>query len=129
MIFNNKYFTPYKDMYNHYNNITKVNNGYKLYFNKKDKYFYVINTAKNNEICLKTDKLSLNLQNKLFCSRVENSKKIFQEIDLHNENLMHQATKLKKENAINTISEISKYSKRTNHLSNNLTKIIKGEIC
>ena len=48
----------YKDMYNIYNLITKINKNYKLYFDNNDKLFKIINVANNNEICLKTKHLS-----------------------------------------------------------------------
>jgi len=40
------------------NLITKIDKGYKLYFCEVKKIFIVVNSAKNNQICLKTSKLS-----------------------------------------------------------------------
>ena len=47
-----KYFKEYKDMFNNYNLITKINPNYKLYRNTKMGCFVILNSAKNNQICL-----------------------------------------------------------------------------
>ncbi len=83
----NQYFVYYKDNYNIYNLITKINKGYRLVFSQKYKYFAIINSAKNNEICLKFNSFSLNIVEKLLNSRIERNKIIFREIEEFNDKI------------------------------------------
>lgn len=125
---NNIYFDYYKDNYNIYNLITKINKYYRMVFNKKEKNFNIINIAKNNQICLKFNSFSENIINKLLKTRVENSYQIFKNIDECNE-------KIKDKNQLNTQEELSdkitnllNYSKRVNSISNrDIELIIKGQ--
>ena len=66
MRINNNYIELYKDNYNIYNLITKIDKNYQLVFNKKKKIFQIINIAKNNQICLIFNNFSLNIL-KILC--------------------------------------------------------------
>lgn len=130
MKFNLNYCALYKDNFNVSNLIKKINPYYKLYFNKKDKIYFIVNSAKNNEICLKFYNFNQNVLKILQSTKVENSHKLFKEIDNFN-----YLTELKNKNSIieNTsqkIIELNNFSKRVNHLSQTtLTKIIGGDLC
>ena len=130
MKFNLKYCVLYNDNFNLSNLIKKINPQYKLYFNQKDKVYFIVNSAKNNEICLKFYNFNQNVLKILQSTKVENSYKLFKEIDNFN-----YLTELKNKNSIieNTsqkIIELNNFSKRVNHLSQTtLTKIIGGDLC
>ena len=130
MKFNLNYCVLYKDNFNVSNLIKKINPYYKLYFNKKDKIYFIVNSAKNNEICLKFYNFNHNVLKILQSTKVENSHKLFKELDNFN-----YLTELKNKNSIieNTsqkIIELNNFSKRVNHLSQTtLTKIIGGDLC
>lgn len=130
MKFNLNYCVLYKDNFNVSNLIKKINPQYKLYFNQKDKIYFIVNSAKNNEICLKFYNFNQNVLKILQSTKVENSHKLFKEIDNFN-----YLTELKNKNSIieNTsqkIIELNNFSKRVNHLSQTtLTKIIGGDLC
>ena len=130
MKFNLNYCVLYNDNFNVSNLIKKINPQYKLYFNQKDKIYFIVNSAKNNEICLKFYNFNQNVLKILQSTKVENSHKLFKEIDN-----LNYLTELKNKNSIieNTsqkIIELNKFSKRVNHLSQTtLTKIIGGDSC
>ena len=130
MKFNLNYCVLYNDNFNLSNLIKKINLQYKLYFNQKDKIYFIVNSAKNNEICLKFYNFNQNVLKILQSTKVENSHKLFKEIDNFN-----YLTELKNKNSIieNTsqkIIELNNFSKRANHLSQTtLTKIIGGDLC
>ena len=130
MKFNLNYCVLYNDNFNLSNLIKKINLQYKLYFNQKDKIYFIVNSAKNNEICLKFYNFNQNVLKILQSTKVENSHKLFKEIDNFN-----YLTELKNKNSIieNTsqkIIELNNFSKRVNHLSQTtLTKIIGGDLC
>lgn len=107
----NKYLEEYKDNFNYYNLITKINPNYRLYFNKKTKLFEIINIANFGEICLKFSSFSLNLLKILQNSSVCNSKKIFEEIENHNSKL----TKKMQEDNKNLTLEKAKDTIKTLH--------------
>ena len=125
---NSLYFDYYKDNYNIYNLITKIDENYRLIFNKKEHDFCIINIAKNNQICLKFKSFSFNIIKTLSKTRVENSQKIFKEIENFNNNL-----ELKNQNKLNIdlkdrIDNLYKFSKRVNSISSSeINQIIKGK--
>ena len=130
MKFNFKYCFLYQDNFNIYNLIRKINADYRLYFNSKDKIYFIVNIAKNYEICFKFYNFNTNILKNLQYSKIENSLQIFREID--NFNLM---TELKNKKSITDsttlkIAEIANVSKRLNHLSSNtVNKIIGADLC
>lgn len=130
MKFNFKYCFLYQDNFNIYNLIKKINADYRLYFNSKDKIYFIVNIAKNYEICFKFYNFNTNILKNLQYSKIENSLQIFREID--NFNLM---TELKNKKSITDsttlkIAEIANVSKRLNHLSSNtVNKIIGADLC
>lgn len=79
--------TPYKDNFNYYNLITKINAGYRLFFNQKEKMFEIINFANFNEICLKFRSFDFNLLEFLQKTQIKNAKNIFEEIEINNKNI------------------------------------------
>ena len=104
MKFNLNYCVLYKDNFNVSNLIKKINPQYKLYFNQKDKVYFIVNSAKNNEICLK-------FYNFNYLTELKNKNSII-------------------ENTSQKIIELNNFSKRVNHLSQTtLTKIIGGDLC
>ncbi len=118
-------YEKYFDMFNHYNLIIKVNSGYKLFFDKKEKCFVVINTAKNNQICLKTYNISDNLSKILQITRVENSKEIFENIDKFNKNLIDKNQNNLNDEIKQKTVDLVNFSKRVSNISNkDLNKII-----
>lgn len=113
MNINFKYLTPYKDNFNLYNLIKKINPYYQLFFYNKDKIYFIVNSAKNYEICLKFNNFNQNVLKNLNFSRVENSKLIYDFIDFNNEKLINSNKQNTIQTAINKFSEINHYCKRT----------------
>lgn len=130
MKFNSNIFEPYKDQFNLYNLIKKINPAYKLYFNKKYKKFIIINSDKNNEICKEFYLFSGNILQDLRFSKIENSNNVFKFIDKHNQKLEQDITCKNKE-IINTISsEYKTLSNRSNNITkSDLSKIIGATKC
>lgn len=116
---NINHLEPYRDNFNIYNLITKIDAGYRLFFNKVNKCFYVINIAKNNQICLKFNNYSLNIMKLLQTTRVENSSKLFNYIDEYNLNLENNKSKNLINNISDSLSNLVSYSKRTNSITKN----------
>ena len=83
-----KFKTLFKDNFNYYNLITKINSNYRLFFNQKTKMFEIINIAKNNEICLIFSHFSFDLLKKLQKSSIKNSEQLFKSIDEHNQKIL-----------------------------------------
>ncbi len=122
-----KYLEPYKDMFNIYNLITFINKNYILCYHKKLKCFCIINSAKNNQICLKFNNFHQNILKLLEQTKIENSKKLFKFIDEHNQILEENNNKFAKEKLSSAIHNLYDYSKKTNQISNNdINKIIEG---
>ena len=125
---NSLYFEYYKDNFNIYNLITKINKDYRLVFNKRDKCFNIINIAKNNQICLNFDSFSRNILKILSETRVENSTILFKDLEEYN-------AKIEKNNQNKLSSDLSdrfknllNYSKRVNSISSiEINKIVKGK--
>lgn len=109
---NNNYYITYKDMFNIYNLITKINPDYRLVFSTKYKYFAIINIAKNNQICLKFTNFSLDIITKLQQTRVERKKIIFKELDEFNDNLTNKKTQICKDLIIDNYKENKYLSSR-----------------
>jgi len=124
---NLKYYHEYKDMYNIYNLITKIDKGYKLYFCEVKKIFIVVNSAKNNQICLKTSKLSPNVLKILKTTRIENLNKIIKNIDQENEKLGQKNKENLVENLSTKMRDVLSLSKRVSDISNAYIQKIIGE--
>ena len=115
----------YKDNYNIYNLITKINYGYRLYHCQEESCFYIINIANNNEICMKFTNFNDEILKKLQISRIENIQKIFRQIDIDNENLTNNLHKNMKQKFDDSLAELHWLCKRTNQLSSlQIDKII-----
>lgn len=76
MKFNKLYFIKYKDQFNYYNIIQKINPGFRLYFNNKNKKFVIVNIYNNFEICKVFDAFFENIIQDLRFFRIENYNKI-----------------------------------------------------
>ncbi len=125
---NLKYAKLYKDNYNICNLIKKINRAYRLLFDEYNKLFIIINSANNNEICLKFKSISPEIIKILQKSKIENAKKIFDEIDSFNENLTQKNIKALKEKTIDSAYELTKFASRTNNITNeSINKIIGGK--
>lgn len=121
------FYEEYKDNFNYYNLITKINPFYRLYFDKKNKCFIIANSAKNNQICLKFDTFSIDLLKILSKSRVENAKKIFEEVDEFNENLKRKYIENSSQNARDKLDDFFNYTHRVSNISSNDIQKILGE--
>ena len=125
MVFSNSFFEEYKDMFNYYNLITKINPFYKLYFNKNNKCFCIVNSAKNNQICLNFNSFNINIINILQKTQIENSTKIFEKIDNFNEKLIQKNLYSKKDLTTQKIkSALNILSKKPCISQSTLKKII-----
>lgn len=120
-----RFLEPYKDMFNYYNLIKKINPNYTLCFDKKSKNFVVVNFANNNEICLKFNNFSINIENYLQKMQISNSKIIFELIEKNNEKIESDNTKRLINNTQTRIEDLIWFSKRTNKiLPSDIKKII-----
>lgn len=124
---NINYFIKYKDMYNIYNLITKIDLNYRLYFDNKEKLFIIINTAKNNQICLKTANISPIVLKNLQKSRIENLNKIIKNIDIENNKMKEKNIKNFKENMTAKMVEMKNFTKRASNILDSDIKKIIGE--
>jgi len=125
-----RFCEAYKDMYNIYYLITKINKNYKLFFDKKTQEYLIVNSAKNNQICLKTKQITPNILKLLQISRVERLSEIIKNIDDENEILMQKNAQNFKNNMTDAMLETISFSKRVNSISNKDIKRILGEkIC
>ena len=107
---NTNRFKLYKDNYNIYNLITKINSGYRLYFDQFEKLFVIVNIANNDEICMKFKSFTVDIINQLQKSRIEYANKIFSEIEEYNHNIEYNNYK-------NSKTKIADFLAETNHLS------------
>ena len=120
-----RYIEPYKDMFNIYNLITEINKDYRLYFDKKNKCFFIINIANNFEICFKFNNFSLNILKELQRTQVSNSYKLFKSIDENNEKISENNEKNIKNNISSRIEDLKWFASRTNKiLQSDIKKII-----
>lgn len=118
-------FYEYHDMFNKYNIIKKINPHYKLCFDKVNKLFIIINSANNNEICLKFNNFSINIEKILQKTLVINSLSLFKEIENNNKNIEEGIIKNTKNKLVDSLHETQKYSLRTNKiLSSDINKIL-----
>lgn len=128
MKFTHKHIKPYFDNFNICNLIKKINKNYRLCFDTKNKNFLVLDISNNYQICLKTNRVDSRILFKLQQTSTSNSEHIFKEIEIHNEKLKQKILQDTKEKAIDSAVEISRYSKRTNLLTNReINKIKEGK--
>ena len=113
MTINTNKFKAYKDMFNIYNLITKIDNGYKLYFNNQNKNFYILNTNKNNEICMQFNTLSKNILKELRFSRIENLDRNLKFIEEFNENLSTKIQENTKQKTVDIMQDYCHYFNRS----------------
>lgn len=126
----NNRFCEYKDIYNIYKLITKIDKNYRLCFDKKNKQFVVINIAKNNQICCKTKSLCLNFIKFLQVSRVENINKIVKDIEENNSLILQKNKDNMKDLMSVKMKDVLDISKRVSNISNeSINKIIGEKVC
>lgn len=114
----------YKDMFNKFNIIKKINPNYILCFDKVKKSFIIINSAKNNQICLNFNSFCVNIEKQLQKTLVENSRKLFLDIDTENEKLFKQEQTNAFNLAKDKMVEAKKFLGRTNKiLQSDINKI------
>ena len=124
---NTNRYDIYKDNFNIYNLITKIDKNYLLVFDKIKKRFSVLNSAKNYQNCLNFYNFSLDIIKSLQFTRVDNSQKLFNFIDCYNENLERKNIDDLKFKTSTAVNDLIAYSKRTNSISkNDINKIIRG---
>ena len=130
MKFNLFYFEPYKDLFGYYQKIKQINDGYRLYFNKKSKRFTIVNINNNFEICKEYLCFSGNILYDLRFFNTRNSKRIFDYIDSYNNKLQKDKTNLAKEKSSFALQETLKISNRFNSISgSDINKIIEETKC
>jgi len=113
---NRNYIEPYKDMFNIYNLITKINKYYRLFFDKKNNKFLIININNNYEVCYTFNNFNENILLNLQKSQVINSNKIFEEIEICNNKLIENYVKNNSYLTNCKMEELKKYSCRTNKI-------------
>ena len=121
MYFNS--FEEYKDQFNIYNLITLIDKNYRLVFDRCNKIFCIINIAKNNQFCLNFKDFNQNIIFLLQKSRIENSYKIFNELENFNENLNKKLIKNQIQKTGDKLHELSKIYKRLNTISIKTNKL------
>lgn len=130
MKFNNLFFESYKDQFNYYNLIQKINPGYRLFFNKRDKKFAIVNIFRNNEICKTFNSFYGNILQDLRFFKIENFNNILKNIDLHNEKLTLNNNQKCHDLNNNLIHETEVLLNRSNHIEHNdINKIIGATKC
>ena len=130
MKINNNYYEQYKDMYNCYNLIKKINPGYRLFFNKKNRRFEIVNISNNFEICKIFYCFSKNILQELRFSNIVNFNKIISKIDTFNQKTEDKKLDVLKDKTKYALSEVVKFSGRSNSISNiDLNKIIGETKC
>ena len=115
----------YKDMFYIYSRIHNINKDYRLYFDRKNKLFIILNIAKNNEICLKFKSFNLNFEKILYKTKIENIKKLSQEINDHNKTIEDYSISKSKLEFKDKAKDLINYSNRTNKiLQSDINKIL-----
>lgn len=130
MKFNNLFFKPYKDMFNLYNKIQKINSGFRLYVNVKNHKFAIVNIYKNFEICKEFNNIFENIEQDLRFSKIENYNKIINFVEHENKKLMDLQEEKSKSTINNLTHEILAISSRSNNiLQSDINKIIGATKC
>lgn len=130
MKFNKLYYEPYKDIFGIHQTIKTINQGFRLYFNKKDNLFSIINIFNNFEICYSFKFVfKINL-NDLRFSKIENLTQILNLVEKNN-NIFNEKclieTKNKSSYALNEFIKLSNRSTRINN--GDINKIIGATQC
>lgn len=130
MKFTNLFYEPYKDIFNYCKEIQKINQGFRLFYNKKTKQICIINIFNNYEICNSFKSiLEINLQNLRFLLNI-NSNKIFKFIEESNNLNKEKIITYKREVLNYQIKELCKLSNRSAEIKNNeINKIIGANKC
>lgn len=128
MKLNKNYYYEYKDQFNIYNLIRKINPNYRLYFNNKTKKFIIVNICNNFEICKEFYSFFENILQDLRFSKVENQIEIFNKMEINNENLKQKSNEKINEITNNLSREFCKISNRSSKINNSDINKIMGEI-
>ena len=128
MKFNKMHCFKYKDNYNLYNRIKKINKNHELYFDSFNKEFLIVNSANNYEICLNFSNFNQNIEEKLKFSQVSNITNYLNFLEEHNHNLEIKSKNIVTEKTITACIECLNLTKKSTNISyNDINKII-GEI-
>lgn len=113
----NKYLKLYFDNYNICNLIKKTDRNYCLCYDQKERCFKIINSAKNDEVCMKFDVISPKILKILISTRCEFSKKIFDEIEKNNIDLLNKQRKNSLTKCSDYMHEFMHFCSRSNSVS------------
>lgn len=92
-------------MFNIYNLITKINGGYRLYFNAIDKMFYIVNINNNYELCYNFKSFFKDILNDLRFFKIENMNQVLKKIDEENETLLNKKISNEIQNTTDILKE------------------------
>ena len=130
MKFNKFYFEEYKDQFNYYNLIKKININFRLFFNKKDKIFAVVNIKNNFEICMSFKRFFENILQDLRFYKIENYNKIIQFIDEKNNILETKKQIQNRKILLDKLNEFKQFSLHSKTISqSDINKIIGATKC
>lgn len=130
MKFKSNNYELYKDQFNYYNLLKKINPGYQLYYNKKHHSFDIINVNNNFELCYSFINFSQNILNHMLFSQIQNYNKVLQNIETNNERIEQNKSYQRYSKTQFSINEINKLNNRSNHInSNDINKIIGATQC
>lgn len=130
MKFNKFYCYEYKDQFNYYNLIKKINPSFRLYFNTKSKKFLIININNNYEICKTFSSFYEDILNDLRFSTINNFESIIEFIDESNQRLLKKNKDIIQNKIHNSISEFNKIHHRSNKINqSDINKIIGETTC
>ena len=130
MKFNSMNYVLYKDQFNYYNLIRKINPNYRLFFNKKNKKFYIININNNFEQCYKLEKITDYFLQQLYFSQIHNFNKVLESIEECNSRLEKININNLYDKTSFALDEITKINNRSNEINtNDINKIIGATQC
>ena len=113
----NKYLKLYFDNYNICNIIKKIDRDYRLCFDEKARCFVIINSAKNDEVCMKFNAISPKIIKSLISSRCEFANRIFEEIEKSNSILLEKQRAESKQKCSDFIQDFLHFCSRSNSIS------------
>ena len=130
MKFNPYIYSIYKDQFNFYNLIKLINRNYRLYFNKINKKFYILNIKNNYETCFSFNSFSEQILQLLQFTQVTNFKKIINHIEESNKSL-EEKQNLKFYNQTSfSLNEFKNLNNRSTHINkSDIDKIIGATQC
>ena len=130
MKFNTQTFIPYKDQFNYYNLIQKINPSYRLFFDRKKRLYKIVNIHKNNEICMSFSTFYRNILFNLRFSKIENCNKILSYIDSENDKIYNQNMNKLHQNISSVLNDFHQLNSRSKTINtHDINKIIGAAKC